>query len=436
MRKLIFTLVLCFLISSSTSSQRSVPRTILTTKEKILLLEERIKNYENDLNRLRGELAKEEKLLKENFEIRNEMLENKARQVNWLFVVLGISVSLFGICLPVALIIISKKVHGIISRDRRHLQQSIYHIEKELYREIERRFRKYETILNKHQAVTITKEKEKEKEKTAANAHEDKFQFDKLITNFLNNPYPGNNSQNNTIISEMLSNTNGNIIEKELASVNELYNQKNYPVLINRGGDLLKKYGHSLSQNQLVFVHFQLAYAFHQTGDAENAIKFFSKVTALVPNNQYAHEIRGKGHAARGDYMNALSDFNRVLKLNPNSITAIQDRIEILLCLNNLLEIETQFKRIETFTVNESIKFNKVYLETVYSILSDKNTSGIDALFIRLKSSVNYKPESIERSLQVIKKALGSEHHAKTPRDKKEFITILIDKIEAWRGRK
>ena len=57
-------------------------------------------------------------------------------------------------------------------------------------------------------------------------------------------------------------------------------------------------------------------------GNYSDAITDFNKVISLKAGSAYPYELRGSAYLGMGDYSNAITDFNKVISLDPNNAAA------------------------------------------------------------------------------------------------------------------
>ena len=108
--------------------------------------------------------------------------------------------------------------------------------------------------------------------------------------------------------------------------------------LISIGQPLIIKSGVVLSTTSLMLAlpqkvnaksadkYFDIAYEMGNSGDYEGAIKNFSKVIELKPNDYLSYMNRGWNKAKLGDYYAAISDYNKSIRINPNNALAFNNR--------------------------------------------------------------------------------------------------------------
>ena len=116
--------------------------------------------------------------------------------------------------------------------------------------------------------------------------------------------------------------------------------------LISIGQPLIIKSGVVLSTTSLMLVfpqkvnaksadqYFDIAYEMGNTGNYKGAIKNYTKVIELEPDNYVAYMNRGWNKSKLGDEYAAISDYNKSIEINPNYALAYFNLGAILIDFN------------------------------------------------------------------------------------------------------
>jgi tetratricopeptide (TPR) repeat protein len=109
------------------------------------------------------------------------------------------------------------------------------------------------------------------------------------------------------------------------------------------------------------FLWSRLAALKHATGDASGAIEAYTQAIKLVPNDPSLYAVRSALYIAERDYVQALSDADRLLHINPDSEVAYGNRANANIYLGNYdqaIEDCNQGLAIKNTPVGEALLYN------------------------------------------------------------------------------
>jgi tetratricopeptide (TPR) repeat protein len=389
-----------------------------------LLLEEKQKNAEQ-------ELEKTKKELEEKYELKKENLLYQKDQVAWWLNILGIVVTLFGVGVPIGLGILgfryAKRIDDEVEKSKKRIDDFI---------------KLYESYLNIQKDLFV-KEVIAIKEKARVDANEindlkktAKENFSELMNLPREKPTPEIAEKGKELAKKVIENTASSDIEKSIAQTSELFYSHKYAEVIKSYEEMLKNKFVHLNKDQLSTIYFQLGYSFSKEKNNKRAIEYYTNAIALDLFNYAAYNNRGYAYFKLEMYELAIADCNKMIELEPNDVDARINKTEALICSNNLEESIILLNELNKLESKNKDKFGLYFLELLYSILNNTNSKTIEEYFEKIKTIVNNDSSIINWSFEEIKRGLNSRYHENTLQEKKDFIFALIDKIEAWRNKK
>lgn len=109
------------------------------------------------------------------------------------------------------------------------------------------------------------------------------------------------------------------------------------------------------------FLWSRLAALKHATGDVKGAIDAYSEAIKLAPNDPSLYAVRSALHITERDYVQALSDADRLLQINPDSEVAYGNRANANIYLGNYdqaIEDCNQGLAVKNTPVGEALLYN------------------------------------------------------------------------------
>ena len=174
--------------------------------------------------------------------------------------------------------------------------------------------------------------------------------------------------------------------------------------------------------------HYNCGVAYHAINDSENAIEQYNKTIRLNPNAAAAYNNRGVAKNSLGEHKDAITDYNEVLRLNPKDAEAYNNRGNAKRDLGEYKDAITDY--------NQAIRLNPDFAEAYTNRGTAKYSLGqhVDAI-ADYNHSIKLKPDYAETYYNrgVAKNSLGQ--HQDAIADYNHSIKLKPDFAEAYNNR-
>lgn len=135
-------------------------------------------------------------------------------------------------------------------------------------------------------------------------------------------------------------------LKKKIQILVNIFNSKNYQIVISKTINLLKKYP------QHIILYNLLGSSYQNIGKQDEAINIFNKGLKIDPKNHYIYNNLGNSYKYILNYQKAEEIFNQLISQNPNYINAYINLANLKRDLNNFAEAINLYEKANKISPN------------------------------------------------------------------------------------